>query len=195
MTPQEATALLEPPAGGTLDLDEARAEYRATLGTAIDEARAKVLQAEELLVAVEGAIARLSAHLLGLEKEASQIDLMLRNGHQPEPTVGGEHDTEAAPGVHVCELCDRTFPSLNGLKIHQGRQHRMPMPPPSEPAIEVVETIEQHVRGYHCTDCPVGFERLSDMKAHTHAEHDRGPTPSERTERIVPEHARHVDVA
>lgn len=191
MTPEEATELLEP----RVAIDAARADYRAVLATALLDVKNKIHQADDLLVAVQSAVARLSAREVELGREIEHVDELLpsfrdrmiaervaaeTNGHCNGDT-GAEGDPPAESTEIPCPHCDRTFQNHAGLLIHVGRAHK-----PTVDEIVVVEQVSQDQRGYHCTDCPVGFVRVNDLKAHTREEHGRGATPAERQERRVP---------
>ena len=134
--------------------------------------------------------ARAEADLAGLEQKIriAEMDLAALKAELAErrrvvKAFGGVAD----PGSHDCKLCDRSFDTKQGLRMHTTRTHRDEIPPLTKvtkkttaaapPDDEADDPGEGRLR---CA-CLKRFETVQHLTDHCRHVHGRTPTREERT--------------
>ena len=156
----------------------------------VDELRRQLAESITALVTdAEQRIADIDADLAGLQERRKAVADELREYRAEHarltgvPTRSQRASGTPKTGEFACRHCERTFPTKQGLTMHNTRSHKLEAAraaSPSRPALSSTRSV------YRCAEMvdgdPCGKEviNLADLSHHTLTEHRRQPQPAEK---------------
>ncbi len=107
------------------------------------------------------------------ETKAHRAELARLTGERPAPK-------SSATGEHACKHCDRTFPTKQGLSMHNTRSHKADIKLVRASAPSSSTSSSRTVFRCGEVDCGSEFRAPADLSHHTLTVHRRQPTQAEK---------------
>jgi hypothetical protein len=158
----------------------------------VDQLRRELAESINALVTdAEQRIADIDAELTGLQGRRKAVADELREYRAELARLTGVPQRPARPsgtsapktGAFACKHCDRTFPTQQGLTMHNTRTHKLEAARAASPARPALSSTRSVYRCGELVDGePCGKEvlNLADLSHHTLTEHRRQPMPAEK---------------
>ena len=149
------------------------AQYRRLQRRAAERKAAAEAVQEETVIDVEAEQAKADEIVVDVDAEQASIENVnarpeVNNAAEAKDATGDKAAEEAVE-ANTCELCDKTFETLKGLRAHIGSQHKAI---PQVDGSNDVNVINEPTYCKVCKECPDEINTSEDINFHVMNDHE-----------------------